>query len=408
MGRWTGIHAEVFSLGFGPVIWSRTDRRGTRWQLAALPFGGYVKFLGDANAASGPDAEGMAAMPADLRRRTMHGAPLWARASTVAAGPVFNFVLSLVIFAGVFLFQGAPVEPPTVGRLAALPQGTADLREGDRILAIGGQETPDYPAIYDLSRTLDIAPTLDWRVERDGQETTVTGPWPFPPLVGTINPGSPAVAVGLKEGDVILSIDGQPLTAFRQLQDLVASSEGRALTLQVWRDGTVSDVVVSPRRQDIPRIEGGFETRWLIGLSGGLAFDPATRANGLADSLTLAVQQIWFLMRSSISGLWHMITGAISSCNLSGPIGIAEASGDMAAQGVESFIWFLAVLSTAVGLLNLFPIPVLDGGHLVFHAWEAVTGRPPSDRALRILMGAGLTLILSLMVFALTNDIFCP
>jgi regulator of sigma E protease len=120
------------------------------------------------------------------------------------------------------------------------------------------------------------------------------------------------------------------------------------------------------------------------------------------------VTQTWAIMQSSISGLWHMITGAISTCNMSGPIGIAQTSGAMASQGATSFIWFIAALSTAVGLLNLFPIPVLDGGHLVFHAYEAVIGRPPSDNVLRILMGAGLTLILGVMIFALSNDLFCP
>jgi regulator of sigma E protease len=129
---------------------------------------------------------------------------------------------------------------------------------------------------------------------------------------------------------------------------------------------------------------------------------------GLFQSLGYGVNQTLFIIESSLSGLWHMITGAISTCNLSGPIGIAEASGAVASQGAQSFIWFIAVLSTAVGLLNLFPIPVLDGGHLVFHAYEAVRGRPPSDKALRILMGAGLTLMLALMLFAITNDIFCP
>jgi len=120
------------------------------------------------------------------------------------------------------------------------------------------------------------------------------------------------------------------------------------------------------------------------------------------------VNQTWFIATSSLSGLWHMITGAISSCNIQGPIGIAQTSGDMASQGAMEFIWFIAVLSTAVGLMNLFPIPVLDGGHLVFHAYEAVAGKPPSDRALNYMMMGGLTLLLSLMVFALTNDLFCP
>jgi regulator of sigma E protease len=122
----------------------------------------------------------------------------------------------------------------------------------------------------------------------------------------------------------------------------------------------------------------------------------------------MAMTQTWDIAAASLSGLWHMITGAISSCNLQGPIGIAETSGAAASLGILSFIWFIAMLSTAVGLMNLFPVPVLDGGHLVFHLWEAVTGRPPSDRALQLLMGAGLAALLALMVFALTNDLFCP
>jgi regulator of sigma E protease len=140
----------------------------------------------------------------------------------------------------------------------------------------------------------------------------------------------------------------------------------------------------------------------------GLAFEPATESADVGTALYNSVRQVGRIIEGSISGLGHMITGAISTCNLSGPIGIAQTSGAMASQGAESFIWFIAVLSTAVGLLNLFPIPALDGGHLVFYAYEAVVGRPPSDGALRILMGIGLTMVLMLMIFALGNDLFCP
>ncbi len=165
--------------------------------------------------------------------------------------------------------------------------------------------------------------------------------------------------------------------------------------------------MVVPRRVDLP-VDGGFETRWLVGLSGGLFFQPRTETPGPLAALGYGFEQTGFIIRSSLSGIYHMAAGAISSCNLSGPIGIAQTSGQAASQGGLSFIWFIAVLSTAVGLLNLFPIPILDGGHLVFHAYEAVTGRPPSDRALRVLMGIGLALILTLMAFAVTNDLFCP
>jgi len=207
---------------------------------------------------------------------------------------------------------------------------------------------------------------------------------------------------------VVLSVDGVPVHAFAQLREIVGASDGRSLTLRLWRAGEEVEATLTPKRMDLPLPEGGFETRWLIGLSGGLAFVPELRTPGPVEAVGLALTQVGDLMRTSLSGLWHMVTGAISSCNLQGPIGIAETSGAAAAQGPVSFIWFIAMLSTAVGLLNLFPVPVLDGGHLVFHIWEATTGKPPSDRALRILMSAGLAILLTLMVFALTNDLFCP
>ena len=193
-----------------------------------------------------------------------------------------------------------------------------------------------------------------------------------------------------------------------QIKEAVEGSEGRSLKLTVWRDGTLSEKVLTPKRVDEPQPEGGFATQWRIGIASGNAFEPATEAPGVGEAITGGVAQTWRIISGSVSGLGYMITGAISTCNLSGPIGIAQVSGTMASQGLESFIWFIAVLSTAVGLLNLFPIPALDGGHLVFYAYEAVTGKPPSDGALRVLMAVGLALVLSLMVFALGNDLFCP
>ncbi len=408
VARWSGIRSDVFSIGFGPVLWSRMDRRGTRWQIAALPFGGYVKFMGDASAASDKASDDFERLSEEDKRHTMHGAPLWARAATVAAGPAFNFMLSLLVFAGLFMWRGEAIEPPTVGALADLPVASAGIEPGDRILAVEGQGVPDYETFYEALAEIGPAPLITYRIERDGRESEVEGIWPFPPVVSGVNPGSAARAAGLETGDVIVSVNGQPITSFRELQDIVTASEGAELALEVWREGATRSVALSPRRTDMPLFEGGFETRWLIGLTGGLAFEPATETPSPVTAIGMAGEQIWFLMRSSVSSLGYMISGAISSCNLRGPIGIAETSGDMASQGLGQFIWFIAVLSTAVGLLNLFPIPVLDGGHLVFHAYEAIAGKPPSDRALRVMMAAGLAVILSLMVFALTNDLFCP
>jgi regulator of sigma E protease len=384
------------------------DRRGTRWQVAALPFGGYVKFLGDADPASVGRADGPADDAAALRR-TMHGAPIWARSATVAAGPAFNFVLSILIFAAIFLGRGVASEDPVVGELVALPAEVQELRPGDVILSVGGRETPTLAEFFAAADALEPAPVVSYRVDRGGEVQTLSGPFPLPPLASSVQPQSAARDVDMRAGDVILSIDGTPIHAFSQLREAVAASAGRPMLMEVWRDGETYEMALTPRRMDLPLPEGGFETRWLIGVSGGLFFEPLTESPGVASAFGMAASQTWTIAATSLSGLYHMITGAISSCNLRGPIGIAETSGAMASDGVLSFIWFIAVLSTAVGLLNLFPIPVLDGGHLVFHAWEAVTGRPPSDGALRVLMAVGLGMLATLMVFAIGNDLFfCP
>jgi regulator of sigma E protease len=408
VGRWSGIHAEVFSLGFGPILFSRVDQRGTRWQVAAIPLGGYVKFLGDSNAASGKDGDVILGMSAEEKRHTMHGAPLWARASTVAAGPVFNFLTAIVLFMGMMLATGIATDDPVVAAVKPVPFAGETLQVGDRILAIGGQETADLKAVFTVANGLTAAPSVPYLVKRDDSEVGFDGPFPLPPLADGVQPGTAAFEAGMQPGDVITAVDGKPIYAFEQLRDVVGASEGRALNLTIWRDGKSFDTTLTPTRRDLPNADGSFETRWLIGLTGTIGFEPQTRTPTPWELVKLSVWQAWYGVKSSISGLWHMATGAISSCNLRGPLGIAESAGDAASQGVMSFVGLIASLSVAVGLMNLFPVPILDGGHLVFHAFEAVTGKPPSDRALRFLMMIGLALLVSLMVYATTNDITCP
>lgn len=408
VGRWSGIRAEVFSLGFGPVIWSRMDKHGTRWQLAALPFGGYVKFLGDSNAASaGADEQLISGLTAEERRATMQGAPLWARSATVAAGPVFNFFLSVVIFAGMFLAMGVATDRPVVGSLQATPFQGESLLPGDEVVALNDQPTPDFTTLSKVIDTLPPALSVRYGVLRDGQAVTVEGPFPRPPMVLAVHPQSAAAEAGLAEGDVITALNGTPIYAFGELEKAIRASEGKPQALTIWRAGDMFDLTLTPRRSDLPLADGGFETRWLIGLSGGLVFTPETRTPGPWEAVTKAVSTMWNLVTTSLSALWHMVSGAISSCNLRGPIGIAETAGAAASAGVADFIWMIAALSTAVGMMNLFPVPVLDGGHLVFHLYEAVTRRPPTEQAMRWLTTFGLALIGMLMVFALTNDLFC-
>lgn len=411
VGRWSGIHAEVFSLGFGPVLWSRRDKRGTKWQIALIPMGGYVRFKGDADAASGPDGEVLSSLSDEERRSTMHGAPLWARAATVAAGPFFNFALSIIIFSTVILSEGVVGDRLIVGEMRNLPGADYTLQEGDVVLGVEGVDLPDFGDGEAIDEFIDGLPPktpLEYRVEREGEQTVASGPFLYPPIVLQVSPQSAAYDIGLEQGDLITAIDGTPIEAFRQLKTAVEGSEGRALQLKVWRDGELLDFALVPRRVDEPQAEGGFETNWRIGIGGGLAFDPARETPGVGSAIGSGVSQTMRIIEGSISGLYHMVTGAISSCNLSGPIGIAQTSGAMASQGTQNFIWFIAVLSTAIGLLNLFPIPVLDGGHLMFYAYEAVSGRPPSESVVRVLMSVGLTLVLGLMIFGVTNDLFCP
>ncbi|MEM6579045.1 MAG: RIP metalloprotease RseP, partial [Pseudomonadota bacterium] len=408
VGRWSGIHAEVFSIGFGPVLYSREDRRGTVWQIAALPFGGYVKFKGDADAASAPDSELVSGLTPDERRMTMQGAPLWARAATVAAGPLFNFILSIIVFSVLIMSRGVTSDPLTVADLTPLPFDEIGLEAGDEILSIAGIEIADVEGFSDITAELPEEPQLDYLVQRGDGTETVVAPHPLTTLVVSLQPRSAAMDAGLRVGDVITAINDAPTVLFETLREAVGNSDGQPLALDVWRDGEMIEMTLTPKRVDLPLPEGGFETRWLIGISGGTYFTPETETPGAWRAFGYGVDQTVFIIQSSLSALYNVAVGAISSCNLSGPIGIAETSGDVASQGLIDFIWFIAVLSTAVGLINLFPIPILDGGHLVFHAWEAVSGKPPSDRALKVMMIAGLTVVLSFMLFALSNDILCP
>ncbi len=407
VGRWCGIHAEVFSMGFGPVIKSWTDKRGTVWQISALPFGGYVKFLGDADGSSRTDTVAMDSMDAQSRSRSFPGAKLYKKALTVAAGPVANFILSIGIFTLIVLFSGLATETPEIGALKPLPDGESTMQPGDVIVAVNGTPTPDYDALFDYARATENTGRQTYEIKRGDSVLMLEGPFPLLPLVDNVQPQSTAIEAGIQVGDLIQSVDGQAITAFRELQTLVGESNGQEMVLNVWRNGETIEFKLAAKIVDLPTADGGFEKRALIGITGGLFFEPRTYTPGPIEALKLGATQTQRIVTGSLSGLKHIITGSISACNLQGPVGIAQTSGEAASQGVVSFIWFIAVLSTAIGMLNLFPIPVLDGGHLLFFAYEAITRRAPSEKALRILMTGGLFLILALMAFALSNDFLC-
>lgn len=406
VGRWCGIHAEVFSLGFGKELFHWTDRRGTRWRVGILPLGGYVKFLGDVDGTSTtPDEAALKAMDPKTRAHSFHGAAVWRRALAVAAGPVANFILSIIVFAGLALWIGRGVDGPVVGTVGPVPGYADQLEPGDRLLSVDGRQVGGISELYTIARDMPVPGPLPVTVAR-GEEVIATElPYPLAPLVGWVSPLSAAMRAGLEEGDVILSADGVPLPAFADLQAAVIGSEGRPLELGVLRDGQEIPVTLTPRMQDIQLADGSFEQRPMIGITGGLPLRGEVETPGPIDALGIGVEGTWRVIEGSVSGIYNIITGTISARNLQGTLGMAQASGESARSGFDDLLNLLAVISTAIGFLNLMPIPVLDGGHLVFLGYEAIRGRPPADRWVEYASGLGLAMVLMLMLFATYNDV---
>ena len=410
VGRWSGIKAEVFSLGFGPVLISRIDRRGTQWQFALIPFGGYVKFLGDKDAASTGGHQELDFLNTEDRRKSMHGAPLWARTATVAAGPLFNFILSIVIFSSIAFWQGQARDPLTVGSLYPVPYEHG-LKIDDVLLQINSVDVPsllDPEALSEFWGSMSDSDYYEYKVLRNKRVVSVEGPNLTLARVEQVVPRSAAADAGIKPGDVIFQINDTKILRFDELKAHVERSSGASLDLAIWREGHVVYLKLLPKRVDEPLEHGGFQTVWRIGIVGGqFFFAPKVTTLKARHALSFGAQNTWRIITGSVDGLYYIVTGAISSCNLSGVIGIAETSGQMARQGGESYIWFIALLSAAVGIVNLFPVPVLDGGHLVFFAYEGIVGRPPATQFLNGLMMVGFTLVITFMLFALANDILC-
>jgi regulator of sigma E protease len=405
VGRLCGIRAEVFSIGFGKPIWSRVDKRGTRWQVALLPLGGYVRFMGDADAASRPGdlPEGLTA---EERRHTMQGAPLWARSATVLAGPAFNIALTLIVFFGLVLYGGVEVERATIGHLQTLPTGPVPLQVGDTILSLNGTKTPDLETLGSVAKDLRDAESVSYVVERAGKIVKFDGPNPVPALVQSVAMNSAAEEAGVKPGDLILKVGDKMIAGFDQMPKLVEAAAGKPVDLTLKRGTETLNLTLTPRRVDLPNAAGGFDTRWMIGIAGSMLFDAERRTPGLIEAAGISVERSWYMAKTNLNGIWQILKGTISSCNLSGPVGMAKVASAAVQSGLEAFIGTLALMSLTIGIANLLPIPVLDGGHLVFHVYEAVFRRPPNERVMQVLMTAGLAILLSLMVFAFSNDLF--
>ena len=421
VARWCGVRVETFSIGFGREIYGWTNRHGTRWKISWLPLGGYVKFFGDLNATSSPSGEILDSLGPEERAVAFHYKKLWQRTLIVVAGPAANLIYSVVILALVFMTFGDRITRPEVGYI--FPDGAAaqaGLERGDVIVSVDGRGVdrfeqvaqvalmnPGKPMALQVMRgdrrlelTLVPAPVTTDRL--DGVERTVGDIGLIaatPPLVGGVRSDSPAGRAGFQPGDTIVAVDGVAVAVFWQLQDIVRASKGRALEVEVRRGEEILHLVVAAEKTPIS--EGG-EERYLIGIRG--APPPPVRL-GLAESIPAAVVQSVDLVDQTVDYLGQMIVGDRGTEDLGGPLRIAHVSGRAAKGGWEQFIMLSILLSLNLGLINLLPVPVLDGGHLLLYAFEAVRGRPLTERMQEYASRFGLVVILSLAIFVTWNDL---
>ena len=408
VGRWAGIHAEVFSIGFGPEVVGWTDARGTRWKVCWIPLGGYVKFLGDADAASNPDREALEGMSVEERRRSLQGAPLWAQASMVAAGPIANFLLTILLITGLALYQGKVSDAPVIAE--ATPTGQAyggGLRAGDRVISVDGQSVESLGA-FQTAMLAEEGRPREVEIERDGRRETLEFAFSTPTLVRSVTPGGAAAAACIAPGDVIQKVNGEPIGSFSQLREAVTTSGGAPLQLTVQRGSELKELEITPRlsEQHDPATNT-VQRRLLIGVSTDLNIGVTAEreAVGVGEAFMIGLGAPVRVASATFGYLGAIFAGDADGSSLGGPIGIADASGRAAEAGLVQFIAFIATISSAIGLLNLFPIPILDGGRLVFYAIEGVLGRPVGERWMDAAMTAGLAAVLALLVFATSNDV---
>ena len=335
MARYFGAKVDAFSVGFGKEIVGFTDKRGTRWKLSWLPIGGYVKFAGDADAASTPDRNAVQASAAE-RSEMMAFKPVGQRAAVAAAGPIANFILAIILFTGIFMYAG---------------------------------------------------------------HTTIA------PVIGQVNKASPAEMAGIRSGDTVTRIDGRAINSFDQLPEIIGMSAGRTLSIELTRAGQPVTVSVTPQVVRQKNFLGDEMETAVIGVRQSPNAPVITQHYNPLQAAGAACRRTWDVIRLSLQGIGQLIVGRASLDQLQGPVGIAQITKKVADFGILPLLNLVAVLSVSIGLINLFPIPLLDGGHLLYYACEAVLGRPLGERVQDVGFRLGLVLVLGLMLLATWNDI---
>ena len=417
--RWVGVKVLKFSLGFGPKIFGRKMGE-TEYLLSAIPLGGYVKLFGE---------DETEATTQEDRARSFAHKGLWGKVLIVAAGPGFNFILAYFIFAG-WLATGAPLPVPTFQDLTpdieamvpGSPADTAGIHIGDRISRVNGQDISTRTELFDaVAKSKGQALTLEIKRGEQFKTLTVTpttAPGPqvsaqepgyylgveeAPPLVTSVTQNSPAEKAGLQAGDHVVKIEDQTIHTWSQMTGIVKESPNRQLHIEVLREGHRTSLTVTPSAEKAT-VNGQPVEVGKIGIAG-----PGGRSIIRSNSPLLALydglRATWGLTELTVVGLYKMIVGDISSKNIGGPLTIANISGEAASQGASNVIYLIAILSINLGVLNLLPIPILDGGHLLFFLIEGILRKPLGERQRELAQQAGLVLLVGVMVFAFWNDL---
>jgi regulator of sigma E protease len=439
VARRNGVRVDVFSIGFGPEIFGWTDSVGTRWKVSWIPLGGYVKFFGDMDAASRPDpsmspetqnalatADAGTAGPStriltpEERAVAFPYKKLWQRAAIVAAGPLANFVFAIVVFTGLFMTIGQPYTPALVGAVdPGSAAESAGIHPGDRIVSVDGTTIDRFE---DLMRIVTLSPeqSLKIVVSRNGQDLDLTAT-PKAKMekdsfgeehrlgdlgvnraayVGDVMPGSAAEQAGIRTGDRIIRIASEKIENFDDLARVIGANPQRALAVTLIRDDQEIVLSVTPQLVTEADQNGVEQQKGRLGVNNS----PERERLNPIGAVWQATAETGTTIKMILKTVGQLFTGERSREELRGPLTIAKMSGTIAKTGVVDLINFMALLSINLGLINLFPIPMLDGGHLLFYAFEAVRGRPLGLRAQEYGFRIGLVVVLFLMVQAIWND----
>ncbi|MBS6438708.1 MULTISPECIES: sigma E protease regulator RseP [Pantoea] len=417
VARRCGVRVERFSIGFGKALWQRRDKQGTEYVIALIPLGGYVKMLD----------ERVESVPAELRHQAFNNKAIWQRASIIAAGPVANFIFAVFAYWVVFI-HGVPGVRPVVGEIVnGSVAAQAQIVSGMELKAVDGIETPDWDAVRmaligkigDAQTVLTVSrfgeeatqqkavDLRNWQFEPDKEDPVVAlGIRPRGPQIETtlaeVQADSPASVAGLQAGDRIVKVDGQPLTQWQSFVMQVRDNPGKEMVLDVNRNGETVQLHLTPEARPGAKAEGfaGVIPR-VVPLPEAYK---TVRQYGAFDAVGEASAKTWQLMKLTVSMLGKLITGDVKLNNLSGPISIAQGAGLSAEYGMIYYLMFLALISVNLGIINLFPLPVLDGGHLLFLAIEKIKGGPVSERVQDFSYRIGSILLVLLMGLALFND----